>query len=202
MIRGATDVMDSRHNSLLTFVSTAKEKLENLNMFQSKSPKTYTWVQILIAEGWLRYEWCNPKQYQLFAPRDDCITVCYFHACDSAAFWIHAFQPGHVSCTQHSSLLAIVSSLQNVSLVLNITWLLRGYVTTYYSSHAANHVIRFPRPSPSAFAYNEARITWITENRSQKETIMVIACWMHFQSWEIVCQCVFMNGMSLATRAC
>jgi len=53
--------MDSRHNSLLTFVSTAKEKLENLNMFQSKSPKTYTWVQILIAEGWLRYEQCNPK---------------------------------------------------------------------------------------------------------------------------------------------
>ena len=31
---------------------------------------------------------------------------------------------------------------------------------------------------------------------------MVIACWMHFQSWKTVCQCVFMNGMSLAARAC
>jgi len=41
MIRGTTDVMDSRHNGLFTFVSTAAEKLENLNKFQSKSPKTY-----------------------------------------------------------------------------------------------------------------------------------------------------------------
>jgi len=32
-----------------------------------------------------------------------------------------------------------------------------------YHGHAANHVIRFPRPSPSTFAYNEARITWITK---------------------------------------
>jgi len=61
VIRGVTDVMDCRHNSLFTFVSTATEKLENLNKLQSKSPKTYTWVQILIAEGWLRYEQCNPK---------------------------------------------------------------------------------------------------------------------------------------------
>jgi len=38
MIRGATDVMESI------------------------SPKTYTWVQILIAEGWLRYERCNPNR--------------------------------------------------------------------------------------------------------------------------------------------
>ena len=41
VIHGTTDVMDSRHNSLFTFGSTATEKLENLNKFQSKSPKTY-----------------------------------------------------------------------------------------------------------------------------------------------------------------
>ena len=55
MIRGTIDVMDSRHNSLFTFVSTAAEKLENLNKFQSKSPKTYIQVQSLIAEVY------NPK---------------------------------------------------------------------------------------------------------------------------------------------
>jgi len=37
-----------------------------------------------------------------------------------------------------------------------------------YHGHAANHVIRFPRPFPPAFAYNRARITWITKNGSQK----------------------------------
>jgi len=37
-----------------------------------------------------------------------------------------------------------------------------------YHGHAANHMIRFPRPSPSAFAYNEARITWITTNGRKK----------------------------------
>jgi len=37
-----------------------------------------------------------------------------------------------------------------------------------YHGHATNHVIRFPRPSPSTFAYNEARITWITKNGKKK----------------------------------
>jgi len=44
VIRGAADFMDSRNNHLFTFVSIATEKLENLNTFQRKSPKTYMYV--------------------------------------------------------------------------------------------------------------------------------------------------------------
>ena len=67
----------------------------------------------------------------------------------------------------------VASSECKIGLVYHLA-VERIYVMTYHG-HATNDVIRFPRPSPSAFAYNEARITWITENGSQKETIMVIA---------------------------
>jgi len=41
VIRGVTDVMDCRHNSLFTFIIIVTEKLENLNKLQSNSSKTY-----------------------------------------------------------------------------------------------------------------------------------------------------------------
>jgi len=35
-----------------------------------------------------------------------------------------------------------------------VTWLLRGGVTTF-DGRAADHVMKFPRPSPSVFAYRK-----------------------------------------------
>ena len=43
---------------------------------------------------------------------------------------------------------SILIVAQNATTVLYITWLLRGGVTTC-KGHAVDHVIRFPRPSPS-----------------------------------------------------
>ena len=56
MIRVTADVMDSRCNSLFTFVSTATEKLESPNKFQMRSksyPVKHIRVRSLTAEGWL-----------------------------------------------------------------------------------------------------------------------------------------------------
>ena len=68
--------------------------------------------------------------------------ICCWLLCSLGMFHMFSVDLSAAACS------ILIAGIECKNGLLYITWLLRGGVTTH-KGHAADHVIRFPRPSPS-----------------------------------------------------